>query len=205
MKIRQERRGLNIINLYKMAKQPFDWDKFLSWLEKNSFILFQLVRLLFGIGLKKAALAVAGGKVKEFEAEQRTLNNFTHMALKFEGVEEIADSLLDLTDVANTVVAAGSDGWQLTDLAAVIPVYNRISEIVRDFPVFTSQLGNLTPAKVTEIAVAVAERLNIPNEKAESKVKEALDLLSEGYALVTMNVAYVKRLGAYVQKDKNAA
>ena len=151
-----------------VQKKPFDWDGFLTWLENNSALLFQIVRILFKIGLKNAALKVAGSKVKEFEAYialNNSLNKNSAQMQKFNVLikpnasnEEIIDSISDAFAVVYTVVDSQKDGFQFTDILTFVGQQPAIQEVINDFPIFVEQFLALNPETALDATLKARAR-----------------------------------------------
>lgn len=79
----------------------------------------------------------------------------------------------DLTKQINTSLA---DGWQWTDALAFIDEVAAIPGVVKSLPAVKKELSELSGEEKDELTAYIVEQFDIPDDKAESMVEDALTL-----------------------------
>ena len=177
-----------------VQKKPFDWNAFLTWLEANSALLFQIVRILFKIGLKSAALKVAGSKVKEFEAyvaQIELIQSKTHKMEKIisrseiESATKIAEAFGNLV-TATTNIDTNKDGKLQTN--EVLTYAGNLSLLVIQnygyFPAGLKEIGQANGEQRAALIAAFATKFDLTNDEAEFVIEDWLNYLNAGSLLV---------------------
>lgn len=96
---------------------------------------------------------------------------------------EVVDTIADILEIGMSVEKELQDGFQVTDLFAIIPETPTIKEVVNDFPVFAAEFVQLDPVTATKAIDEAANRIYLNGNpgKVVEKILEALQLLAESY------------------------
>jgi len=111
-------------------------------------------------------------------------------------INAIRTVLFEAIDTSNKFSKSLQDGFQLQDEGLLlVQEYPDIQTIITMAPIAWAQRKNLTEENLAQLNSDIALRFDIPNDKVEEKIEEVLDTLTEGYMLIKLNIAYVKRVG----------
>jgi NifB/MoaA-like Fe-S oxidoreductase len=100
------------------------------------------------------------------------------------GITKLKAGILLLVAFFNQGKEAAEDGVQTMDLFSFIDEAAQIPGVIASKDEILAELNDLDHSEKQEILDAVAEKLNVENEKAEKIVIAAIDALYGNYALV---------------------
>ena len=95
-------------------------------------------------------------------------------------LKEIVDVVAEGT---NAIITQLKDGFQYTDIFALVPVFSKIPEAIKDADNALHSLKSLTEEKENEIIDLVMSKLNDASEKTRNLVKFLLRTLASAYML----------------------
>jgi len=93
-------------------------------------------------------------------------------------LQQIVDVVAEGTQ---TLITQLKDGFQYTDIFAMIPVFSKIPEAIKDADNALHYLKDMTEEKENEIVDAVAAKLNDASENLKNGARRVLRLIAEGY------------------------
>lgn len=101
------------------------------------------------------------------------------------GFDELVDTAADILEAADQIGGALSDGFQITDLAALLSVAPKAAEIKRDGKQAVNELLDLDPDEAEQASQAIAARTGKPATGIINRVNVAFTLSARTYRLVT--------------------
>lgn len=104
-------------------------------------------------------------------------------------LQEIIDVVAEGT---TTLIKQLGDGFQYTDIFALIPVLSKIPEAIKDADHALNYLKDLTEEKENEVIAAVLAKLQDTSDKTKAIVKYLLRTLASIYMLYLTLVPAVK-------------
>lgn len=93
-------------------------------------------------------------------------------------LQEIVDVVAEGT---STLIKQLKDGFQYTDIFAMIPVFSRIPEAIKDANNALHYLKDMDENRENEVVDAVAAKLNDASENLKTGARRVLRLIAEGY------------------------
>jgi hypothetical protein len=127
---------------------------------------------------------------------------------KFAGDRGISFLVACLTAVlvsAKTLGQALGDGFQLTDVGALLTVVPDIKTVVANGQGALTDLADLTPDESAQVAVQVAAGANLPAEGILGKIPRGLELLARTHQEVADDIELVHEWGDYLGEFREAA
>lgn len=100
------------------------------------------------------------------------------------GTEELVDTACDIIETAHTLGQTLKDGFQITDLGALITIAPRAQEIAKDGSTAVEQLLDLDAQEAVEVAQAIEARVGSLGGAVIPKVNEAFTLVARTYGYV---------------------
>lgn len=91
-----------------------------------------------------------------------------------------------IVDFVKTAAENLSDGFQMRDLAPLLPVLFEIEPAIRDADHALAYLKDMTPAKRQDIINDVVAKIGKEHPKAQEWAAAVIDFLASGYKIVTM-------------------
>lgn len=114
------------------------------------------------------------------------------------GYKELVDTVADVIDLATKLGETFADGIQLSDAFVLLAEAQNIEEIYKDFPTAWAELKDLDPDEAKLAMDELAARLNAP----EGSI---IDIVEEGFGLVTKGYLFFADARAFVKKFPKAA
>ena len=100
------------------------------------------------------------------------------------GTDVLINIAVEVITTATTVTNALKDGFQFTDLAALLSVAPAIQDVTKTGRTAIAQLLDLTPEEAEAVAVAIAQRTGNPSAGILAKVNAGFTLLARTYRKV---------------------
>jgi hypothetical protein len=101
------------------------------------------------------------------------------------GFTELVDTCADVIRTTRTIGGALADGFQITDLSAMLTIAPNVQELVRDGKQAIAELVDLTPQEAGLAKAQIAAITGLPNDDTVwGKVNHGLDLLVQTYRTV---------------------
>lgn len=113
------------------------------------------------------------------------------------GINFLVTALVAVFSSARDLHKALADGFQLTDLAALLGVIPNVQLVVANGQEALADLADLTPDESSEVARLVSEQTDFPAEGILGKVPRALELLARAHHEVADDIALVKEFGEF--------
>lgn len=88
----------------------------------------------------------------------------------------------DLTKQINSALA---DGWQWTDAFSFVDEIAALPGVIKSIPAIKQELSELSEEEKTELNAYIKEKFDIPNDKVEAFVEDALSIAISVVSLVT--------------------
>lgn len=104
------------------------------------------------------------------------------------GTDALENELVGVLNTAKTLGTALGDGFQLTDIGALISVAGDVKAIVNNGKQALKELLDLSPTESEEVAARVAARAGLPNFGILGKVNEGLQLLARTHREVADDI-----------------
>lgn len=95
--------------------------------------------------------------------------------------KDLKEIIQIISQAVKTGMATLKDGFQLTDLAQLIPVLMGIPEAIKDADNAWHYIKEMTEEKEAAIVDAVAAELNDTSDNVKTAARRILRLLAEGY------------------------
>lgn len=90
------------------------------------------------------------------------------------GIENLKKLVKFPLDLTKQIAESTSDGWQFTDLFAFVDEIAAVPGIVKSWKDVVGELKDLDPAERQELHAFVVTEFDIPNDKVEVFVENAL-------------------------------
>lgn len=116
------------------------------------------------------------------------------------GFDEVVDTLADALEVTEQIHAALKDGIQITDAGILFSIAPKALEIRRDWPVFKSQLADLSPVESGDVAYQLGQRLGRSTDGIVTHALDGLRLASEWHLFVSDGIDLTQRTIAFGKK-----
>jgi hypothetical protein len=100
------------------------------------------------------------------------------------GFDEVVDTAVDILESAETLASALKDGFQFTDIPALISVAPKAQEIAKDGRTAINQLLDLSPEEAEEAAKQIALRTGKHPSGITVKVNEGFTLIARTYRTI---------------------
>jgi hypothetical protein len=99
------------------------------------------------------------------------------------GIQNLQAAILLAVAFANQIHESASDGFKPADLFDFIDEAMQIQGVVASKDEIVAELNDLSLEERGQIIDAVAQKLNVGNDKAEGVVADAIDWLAASYKL----------------------
>jgi len=86
-------------------------------------------------------------------------------------------------DITKQVAVSGADGWQWTDAFSFFDEVVQLPGAITSLPGAKEAIANLSTEDKTELDAWVVSEFDIPNDKVEKFIENALQLVTSGVAL----------------------
>lgn len=100
------------------------------------------------------------------------------------GIENLKKLVGFGCDLAKQIASSLSDGWQWTDAFSFVDEIAAIPGVVKSFPAIKQELTDLSAEERAELHTFVVEKFDIPNDKVEAFIENALGVAINIVALV---------------------
>lgn len=100
------------------------------------------------------------------------------------GIENLKKLVKFGCDLTRQITTALADGWQWTDALGFINEIAAIPGVVKSIPAIQQELKDLTPEERAELYAYLVTEFELPDEKVEAFVENALALAISVLALV---------------------
>lgn len=101
------------------------------------------------------------------------------------GIKEISEVVKFICAVANTIGEAAKDGEvSVGDAAHLIPLLYKLPSAVDGIAEIANEARDLSQDELDQIAAMVKDELDLPQDKVESAIEDALSIGVQIYALV---------------------
>lgn len=97
------------------------------------------------------------------------------------GTDTLKGVLSNLIDVATIVADALRDGFQVIDLVQLVPAFTKIDAVIKTAPAAFEELKDLSPIEAKEVVEYIAVKFDIPNDRVEGAIEDALRLIVRTY------------------------
>lgn len=104
------------------------------------------------------------------------------------GFDEVVDTAVDVLEAADTLAQSLKDGFQFTDIPALISVAPKAQEIAKDGRTAINQLLDLTPDEAEAAVAEIARRTGRNPSGIIVKVNEGFTLVARTYRTVKNGV-----------------
>lgn len=96
-------------------------------------------------------------------------------------MEKTKEALITLLDTGNKVISSIADDGKI-DFGEGINIAMKgigLVRVFKDIPEIKEELKNITPEQGQELVVIFKEKFDLPNDEAEMKVEQGLEVLSK--------------------------
>jgi hypothetical protein len=101
------------------------------------------------------------------------------------GVKEISEVVKFVCSLANAIGEAAKDGEiSLSDAAHIVPLLYKLPSAVEGIAEIADEAKDLSQDEVDELVKMIKDELDLPQEKVESGIEDALSIAVQIYALV---------------------
>lgn len=90
------------------------------------------------------------------------------------GVQKLRLAILFALSFSQKIAVGATDGFDWTDVSALIPDLLQIPAIVQDSAAIVAEFKDLDEAERNELSAEISTTFDIPNDKVELYVEEAL-------------------------------
>lgn len=100
------------------------------------------------------------------------------------GVENLKRLIKFGCDVTKQLSDSLADGYQWTDLLSLVDELSQIPGVVAALPQVKAELADLSPEERTELHAYLVEEFDLPNDKVEAFIENALSFALAALALI---------------------
>lgn len=101
------------------------------------------------------------------------------------GIKEISEAVKFVCAVANAIGEAAKDGEiSLGDAAHLVPLLYKLPTAVDGIAEIANEARDLSQDEIDEIVQMIKDDLDLPQDKVESGIEDALSIAVQIYALV---------------------
>lgn len=100
------------------------------------------------------------------------------------GIENIKLLVLFACNFTKQVNNSQADGWQWTDVFSFVSTITAIPDVVRSLPAVKQELADMDAAEREALNAYVVQEFDIPNDKLEAFIENALAFTLSAVALI---------------------
>lgn len=100
------------------------------------------------------------------------------------GIEALQKLVAFACALTSQITSSLADGWQWTDALSFVDEISAIPGVVKNFPAVKQELSELSAEEREQLHAYIVEKFDIPNDKVEAFVEDALGLSIHIVALV---------------------
>lgn len=109
------------------------------------------------------------------------------------GIEKTKSALTTLLTGVDSVSASLSDGLQINDLLALLPVIPGVNEIIKNIPDIKKELGELSTEELNELLAHFKIKFNLSNENLAVYIEDVVQFVVDSVAHGKRGVELVNR------------
>ncbi len=120
------------------------------------------------------------------------------------GIAKLKLLFVSILSVGTNIAQALSDGAQFNDVFVVVKEWPNINTIIAQAPGGWQELKDLDPQEATQLTDFIAQEFDIPNDRVEAQIENALRLSTKWYHQTATTVLLFEETKDFVATLKAA-